>query len=30
MKEIQQERVCQLNEKDVKDGDYVLYWMQEA
>lgn len=20
----------QLNEKDVKDGDYVLYWMQEA
>jgi deoxyribodipyrimidine photo-lyase len=30
MKEIQQERVRQLNEKDVKDGDYVLYWMQEA
>ncbi len=30
MKEIQQERVRQLNEKDVKNGDYVLYWMQEA
>jgi deoxyribodipyrimidine photo-lyase len=30
MKEIQQERVRQLNEKDLKDGDYVLYWMQEA
>ena len=30
MKKIQQERVRQLNEKDVKDGDYVLYWMQEA
>ena len=30
MKEIQQERVRQLNEKDVKDGNYVLYWMQEA
>jgi deoxyribodipyrimidine photo-lyase len=30
MKEIQQERVRQLNEKDIRDGDYVLYWMQEA
>jgi deoxyribodipyrimidine photo-lyase len=30
MKEIQQERVRRLNEKDVRDGDYVLYWMQEA
>src|ERR687894_838880 len=30
MKKIQQERVRQLNEKDVRDGDYVLYWMQEA
>jgi deoxyribodipyrimidine photo-lyase len=30
MKKIQQERVRQLNEKDVKNGDYVLYWMQEA
>jgi len=30
MKEIQQERVRQLNENDLKDGDYVLYWMQEA
>ncbi|CAA9435961.1 MAG: Deoxyribodipyrimidine photolyase, partial [uncultured Rubrobacteraceae bacterium] len=30
MKEIQQERVRQLNEKDINDGDYVLYWMQEA
>ena len=29
-KKIQQERVRQLNEKDVKNGDYVLYWMQEA
>ena len=30
MKKIQRERVRQLNEKDVKNGDYVLYWMQEA
>ena len=27
---IQQERVRQLNEKDVGNGDYVLYWMQAA
>src|SRR5215208_6344621 len=30
MREIQQGRVRQLNEKDVKDGDYIMYWMQEA
>ena len=29
-KEIQQERVRQLNEKEIVEGDYVLYWMQEA
>ena len=29
-KEIQEERVRELNEKDVVEGDYVLYWMQEA
>ena len=28
--EIQEERVRQLNEKEVVGGDYVLYWMQEA
>ena len=26
----QEERISQLNDKDVQDGDYVLYWMQEA
>jgi deoxyribodipyrimidine photo-lyase len=29
-KEIQEERVKQLNEKEIVEGDYVLYWMQEA
>ena len=29
-KEIQEERIRHLNEKDGRDGDYVLYWMQEA
>ena len=29
-KEIQEERVRQLNEKEIVEGDYVLYWMQEA
>jgi hypothetical protein len=29
-KEIQDERVRQLNEKEIVEGDYVLYWMQEA
>lgn len=28
--EIQEERIRHLNEKDVGEGDYVLYWMQEA
>ena len=28
--EIQEERVRQLNEKEIVEGDYVLYWMQEA
>jgi hypothetical protein len=28
--EIQEERIRPLNEKDVREGDYVLYWMQEA
>lgn len=29
-KEVQEERIRQLNEKEVVEGDYVLYWMQEA
>jgi hypothetical protein len=29
-KEIQEERIRQLNEKETVEGDYVLYWMQEA
>jgi deoxyribodipyrimidine photo-lyase len=29
-KEIQEERVRQLNDKEIVEGDYVLYWMQEA
>jgi deoxyribodipyrimidine photo-lyase len=28
--EIQKERIRHLNDADAKDGDYVLYWMQEA
>src|SRR5918999_1070687 len=28
--EIQEERIRPLNEKYVREGDYVLYWMQEA
>jgi deoxyribodipyrimidine photo-lyase len=28
--EIQAERIRHLNEKDIEEGDYVLYWMQEA
>jgi deoxyribodipyrimidine photolyase len=30
MRSIQEERISQLNDMDVQDGDYVLYWMQEA
>jgi deoxyribodipyrimidine photo-lyase len=30
MRSIQEERISQLNDKDVRDGEYVLYWMQEA
>jgi deoxyribodipyrimidine photo-lyase len=29
-KKIQEERVRQLNDKEIVEGDYVLYWMQEA
>jgi deoxyribodipyrimidine photo-lyase len=29
-REIQEERVRRLNEKGVRDGGYVLYWMQQA
>ena len=29
-KEIQEERVRRLNDKEIAEGDYVLYWMQEA
>lgn len=28
VKEIQEERVRRLNDKDIVEGDYVLYWMQ--
>jgi deoxyribodipyrimidine photo-lyase len=28
--QIQEERVQHLNESDVRDGDYVLYWMQSS
>jgi deoxyribodipyrimidine photo-lyase len=28
--EVQEERVRNLNENAVRDGDYVLYWMQQA
>lgn len=30
MVEIHEERIRYLNENSVEDGDYVLYWMQEA
>jgi deoxyribodipyrimidine photo-lyase len=29
-REIQEERVRDLNEESTRDGDYVLYWMQQA
>ena len=29
-RKIQEERVQHLNDEDVRDGDYVLYWMQSA
>ena len=29
-RKIQEERIQHLNEKDVKDGDYILYWMQQS
>ncbi len=29
-RKIQQERIRPLNEKGVRDGDYVLYWLQQA
>ena len=29
MRSIQEERISQFNDKDVRDGDYVLYWMQD-
>ncbi len=29
-REIQEERIRPFNEKGVKDGDYVLYWMQQS
>lgn len=28
--EIQEERIRHLNEKEVSEDDYILYWMQEA
>ncbi|MBA2533861.1 MAG: deoxyribodipyrimidine photo-lyase [Rubrobacter sp.] len=29
-RKIQEERVRDLNDKEVRDGDYVLYWMQSS
>src|SRR5918912_1965377 len=29
-RQIQEERVQHLNEKDVRDGKFVLYWMQSS
>src|SRR3954469_761254 len=29
-RQIQKDRVQDLNEEDVRDGDYVLYWMQSS
>jgi hypothetical protein len=29
-RKIQRERVQDLNEADVREGDYVLYWMQSS
>ena len=29
-REIQKERVLRLNDEGVRDGEYVLYWMQQA
>jgi deoxyribodipyrimidine photo-lyase len=29
-RQIQEERVQHLNEKDVRDGEFVLYWMQSS
>jgi deoxyribodipyrimidine photo-lyase len=29
-KEIQEERIRRLNEAEVREGDYVLYWMQQS
>jgi deoxyribodipyrimidine photo-lyase len=29
-RKIQEERVQDLNDADVKGGDYVLYWMQSS
>ena len=27
---IQEERIKNLNEENVRDGDYVVYWMQSS
>lgn len=29
-KQIQDERISELNDKDVQEGEYVLYWMQSS
>jgi deoxyribodipyrimidine photo-lyase len=29
-KDVQEERIWHLNDEDTRDGEYVLYWMQEA
>ena len=29
-RQIQEERVQDLNEMDAREGDYVLYWMQSS
>ena len=29
-RKIQEERVQHLNDEDLRNGDYVLYWMQSS
>ena len=29
-RDVREERIRHLNDKDTRDGEYVLYWMQEA
>jgi deoxyribodipyrimidine photo-lyase len=29
-RDVQEERIRHLNDENTRDGEYVLYWMQEA